>query len=549
MEIGLNTNNPFEYHLSYLLPRIVSLSNRNPYSKHFGCLDRNFWHFKTIIDFPSATYQQVVLGLSHLITTKNHPYSANPQLIDLVKSGILYWCKIQNSDGSQNEYFENDRSFCPTAFTTGAIAESFYLCQTHFTEKEQKLIKACILKGSKWLAKHEFYIVHNQMIASLLSLYWGAKVTGSSEIQSAFQRRREKILSSQSEEGWFPEYSGFDTGYSFKALDLFSYYLKHEDDIGIFDACEKLSNHLVKFLHPNGTCGGNYCSRQTEHIFPFGVEFFAQKGIQSAQVIKQWFGEHLKQNNVIGPKTVDDKYIAYFYFNSYVMAFLNFNEQSSKLPERNEGVQYFEKSQLFIIDRDDLQCFIGGKRNGVFQFFYQGNLIAANDGLIFSFSDKEIESTQIEQSHPNVNWKETNEMIEITIEGHTGPIDDSFPLEKYIVPFKLFCKTVLRLDFMGYWFSNFIKRSKIAKLRKGKLKCKRTIRISKKENNIEVKDQIKGQNLNEIKVFKPLANFTVVHSPSSRFSQIQHILSDSNLIKTEANQNSNQLNVDHHICF
>ena len=50
--------------IEIFIARVMSLQNSNPFSKHYGCFDRNFWHFKTIIDFPSATYQQVVLGFS-----------------------------------------------------------------------------------------------------------------------------------------------------------------------------------------------------------------------------------------------------------------------------------------------------------------------------------------------------------------------------------------------------------------------------------------------------------------------------------------------------
>ena len=66
MEIKKNNNAKFLIEIELFITRILSLQNQNPLSKHYGCFDRNFWHFKTIIDFPSATYQQVLLGLSHL---------------------------------------------------------------------------------------------------------------------------------------------------------------------------------------------------------------------------------------------------------------------------------------------------------------------------------------------------------------------------------------------------------------------------------------------------------------------------------------------------
>ena len=112
-----------------MIARLLSLQDRNPLSSTYGCLDRNFWHFKTIIDFPSATYQQPILGLAELYhhsINKNH-LQINPLIKESIKSGLLYWCRIQNNDGSFNEYYQNDRSFCPTAFTTYAAAKTFFL--------------------------------------------------------------------------------------------------------------------------------------------------------------------------------------------------------------------------------------------------------------------------------------------------------------------------------------------------------------------------------------------------------------------------------------
>ena len=134
--------NPYTTVIHSLVPRILSMQNRNPMSSTHGCFDRNFWHFKTIIDFPSATYQQVVLGLSKLYATESqaNPYFKHPVIKDSIVSGILYWAAIQNHDGSFNEYYENDSSFCPTAFTTYAVANAYYLTSEIFSEDEQSII-------------------------------------------------------------------------------------------------------------------------------------------------------------------------------------------------------------------------------------------------------------------------------------------------------------------------------------------------------------------------------------------------------------------------
>ena len=134
--------NPYLTTVEHLVPRVLSMQNRNPMSSTYGCFDRNYWHFKTLIDFPCATYQQVVIGLSKLFSIKincNYYYQ-HPTIGESVRSAILFWCKIQNRDGSVNEYYENDHSFCPPAYTTYAIAQAYYLIQDLFSDIEKDLI-------------------------------------------------------------------------------------------------------------------------------------------------------------------------------------------------------------------------------------------------------------------------------------------------------------------------------------------------------------------------------------------------------------------------
>src|SRR4029078_21578 len=42
-----------------LIPKILTLQDRNAHSPTYGCFDRNFWHYK-IIDFPSGILQEAV---------------------------------------------------------------------------------------------------------------------------------------------------------------------------------------------------------------------------------------------------------------------------------------------------------------------------------------------------------------------------------------------------------------------------------------------------------------------------------------------------------
>ena len=524
-----------------LVARVLSMQNRNPLSSSFGCFDRNFWHFKTIIDFPSATYQQVVMGLSKLHSEhhKNNQYYNDPTIKKSIKSGIIYWCKIQNSDGSQNEYYENDRSFCPSAFTTYATAKAFIISKDLFSSDEQDLIINKLKNGASWLATHTFPEVQNQMIASMNALYYVSEITQDIWIKDAFKKRRKDVLSAQDEEGWFPEYDGADIGYCFKALDLLCSYLFNCDDGDVFNAATKLAEFMSAFLHPDGTAGGSYGSRCTEHVFPFGIEFLSRHNVLAAKYILKWFRKHDASGKVINPAFIDDKYALYFYFNSYVQAFLldeKTSDEDAVVDIDWPKVKRFDNAGLLRYQKEDIVSWWSWKRKGVGKIFKDDRLIFSDTGYLFQLSNGDLCASQTTDEHTTIECKEGENHFSIVIKGYAGKFDDSLPLKKWIIPFKLFCKTILRSNKIGYWFNQLLKQSRIKKQHRVPVTMRRELILT--EDKIELIDtlEIESSNL-KFKKIEPLRDVTTVHSPSSRFYQAQYLIPDCKLeIITESHE-------------
>ena len=57
------------------MPRILANLDRNPFSKTYGCFDRDYWH-NTFTDFPCARKQEAVLTLAILykLNSGKNPY-------------------------------------------------------------------------------------------------------------------------------------------------------------------------------------------------------------------------------------------------------------------------------------------------------------------------------------------------------------------------------------------------------------------------------------------------------------------------------------------
>ena len=53
------------------IPRLLHLVDQNPYSQTYGCMDRAFWHYRTM-DFPCGMSQEMVLPLA-LVYANEYP--------------------------------------------------------------------------------------------------------------------------------------------------------------------------------------------------------------------------------------------------------------------------------------------------------------------------------------------------------------------------------------------------------------------------------------------------------------------------------------------
>ncbi|MCD4664828.1 MAG: hypothetical protein K8R68_06110, partial [Bacteroidales bacterium] len=145
-------------------------------------------------------------------------------------------------------------------------------------------------------------------------------------------------------------------------------------------------------------------------------------------------------------------------------------------------------------------------------------------------------ATQNMDENATIEFKQETNKFNILIKGYAGKLDDSLPMKKWIIPFKLFCKTILRFNNFSYWFNASLKRNKIAKQNKIPVLMNRKIALA--TDKIELTDTLEviSSSLKFNKV-KHVRDVTTIHSPSSRFYQIQYLIPDC---KTEIVGQSHQ---------
>ena len=304
--------------------RLLSLIDRNPYSKTYGSFSRNYWHYKTLTDFPSATDQQGVLAMSclYLNNLSANKYYLNEIILNLIEAGINYWCDIQSNDGSFSEWYPNEHSHVATAFTSYAISESLLLMRDKVTRNTFEKAINSLKKSGNWLKNNTDTVVLNHTAGATAALYNIFLLTGEDIFRKSCNENLNTLVSLQDKEGWFPEYGNADPGYLGVSIDyLAKYWHKSKDPIAE-QSIQKALDFLIWFYQENSkTTGGEFGWRNIKYMLPHGLILLSEK-FESANYLESNLRASLKHNHSINPASVDDRYFLFFHSPNYAQASL-----------------------------------------------------------------------------------------------------------------------------------------------------------------------------------------------------------------------------------
>lgn len=354
------------------ISRVLTQVDRDYDSKTYGCCDRNYWHLK-IRDFPSAILQQTCLtmALIYKIDFEGNCYYKNNNIKEWAIAAVRYMGKIQLRDGSFNEYYPNEHGFPPTAFSL------FAACKTYIElELDDNSILDILKPTAIWLTKHQEERAYNQEIAAISGLYLYYKITKDKNFLDVVDNKVERILRVQSKDGWFPEQGGADIGYSSVAFDMLMEYYAESKDERVLQPLRKLLSFLSYFVHPDGTIGGEYGSRNTIYFMPNGLETYIALGLDSEAVAQNMvqmlynfnpareFGDFMQ--------AVDERYLTHYVLHSYLRALQKFNEREIKkisLPFNIPHTKIFEDAGLVTTFNENYYAIISMKKGGIVKIY------------------------------------------------------------------------------------------------------------------------------------------------------------------------------------
>lgn len=410
-------------YINKIVPKVLTQVDRDKHSKTYGSCDRNFWHLK-VRDFSSAILQQTGLALLLLyeLDFEGNVCFGKEDVREWAKSTLYFWKKIQLKDGSFNEYWPNEHGFPPTAFSLYTACELYKRLELY----DDNMVRA-LEKTGKYLVNHIEPKAYNQELASITALYSLYTVTEKSWVLEGVDKKLNRILELQSREGWFSEYGGADIGYLSVSLDMLAEYYWMSKDKRVIEPLNSLINFIECFVHPDGTIGGEYGSRNTIYFCPNGLEVMAQQGNQGAIAIKEKL-LNASERNYFFMDSVDDRYCSHYLLHSFLRALQKemvggVKKTSYLLPCERSFEKYFEEAGIYVRNFEKTYVVIGLQKGGVTKLFINGKEQFIDCGYRVNYGAGKVAA---------MNWQDPS--YQIKFEGNEMLINGKFNMVTLKVP-------------------------------------------------------------------------------------------------------------------
>ncbi|QIZ72640.1 hypothetical protein [Oxynema aestuarii] len=443
------------------IPKILTLCDRNPHSPTYGCFDRTFWHYK-VVDFPSGMSQEFVwpLALAYHSAIADNPFYHQENLRAWVEAGIIYAARSAHANGSCDDYFPYERAAGAAAFSLLACVESYQL----FDLDNYEVLKF-FERRANWLADHhESGQLTNHQALIVLCLERVGALLQTDRWDRAKAKRLERVFSWQNEEGWFQEYEGCDPGYHTLTISCLAQVYQSRPDDRLKQVLEKAIELAAQFVHPDGSYGGEYTSRNTYNFFPHGFEVMGRE-IPVALQINDRFLQGLDRG--LGPCYADDRILGHHTWN-YLLAWRDFVPERPESLRGRAGRVWLKQAKLLIdrrMTRDegvqdatlagdrptpDVELYLALNKGGVFKLFKNGKLLLSDT----QFSVKVLKGKKFKNAvgHLVDDYEVEVREDEILIQGKLG-----WAKQQQMTPFKAIVLRSVMLSF-GRFFPNLIRR-------------------------------------------------------------------------------------------
>jgi hypothetical protein len=508
----------FETGIESQLVRVIGMLDRERFSPTSGCFDRTFWCWK-FVDFPGARFQEGLCVLSYVWAT-DYPgssYYRNPRLLEWIAQGFDFWSRIQRSDGDFDEAYPLERSLAATAFTTFYISEAYGFLDGALPPETATRFVASVERAGDWLTRNDetHGFLSNHLAAAAGALLHAHRITGEARFHDRAWYFLERILDHQSPEGWYDEYGGADVGYQTHG----SFYLARCLDLSPNDRLQAslscATEYLAHFVHPDGSIGSEYSSRNTQTYYPAGFEMMADR-CGAARWIADTMRPSVLSLEAAGLGSVDP-YNLFPLLNNSVFAHRAVVSRSEHGPapaapfEAGEVRAHFPGAGLLIENRANYRAIVGLAKGGVVKVFDKksGRLVGSDCGYIGRLKSGGVISSQIDDRQRTIEFGEDSVRIEGSFSKIARPVMN--PLT--FLGFRIFSLTLGRMPAIAKWLKALLVKVLIYRKRELDLGIERRVRFL--EHGVEIEDRIQGDA--PVDELDQAEFFTTIHMGSSRY--------------------------------
>lgn len=469
----------------HCIPRILSLLDKNPYSKTHGSFDRKYWHYK-IIDFPCGMQQELILPLAYVWKTdfpRNQYYNL-PRIKDYLTGIFLYHGKCMHPDGSLDDYFPYERAYGATAYALAALTESALFTGI----RPPEAVKSFERSGNFLAGYRETGELSNHLAIAALALMNLSLLTGRNEWELASDKLVKELQAKQHPEGWFYEYEGCDLGYQTVTIEFLVRRYQKSPDPYILMMLSKSIDFLINFMHPDGSLGGEYGSRNTYNFYPGGFAVLSSQTPRAAEIL----GYFLKGVENGSCNYLEDDGVFGHLLSSYVTVLRcpKLIISAPKIVYAPSLMRYFSGAGLFVGTAGFLKIFGAATKGGVYKVFKNDRLLNSDTGFIGKLNNGKI----FYQNKPRSCVCETKDKG-IVVKGNFYKYQSKRLSRLQMIALRIFSLLFGRLKI----YSNIIRfiMQRLLILNRGKLDIVFVRNIELKDNEILVSDEIfPGERIN-----------------------------------------------------
>jgi hypothetical protein len=379
---------------------ILSSLDRDPFSKTSGCFDRLFWAWK-LKDFPDATLQRMVYPLVAYYYRVDNSFCEKEIFLSWIMRSFEYLTKIQHKDGSFDQAFPNEHSHGATAFLLYDLARAYQMMNADLNTSEKASIVNILEAMGHFLIRNDekHGIISNHLLGAAAALEALYSLTENVEYRKRASYYLERVFSNQSPEGWFLEYGGADPGYQTLAIYYLAQYYLETGEKNALLSLEKAIDFISFFIHPDGSFGGEYGSRNTEILYPGGLAIVADQ-IPLAKSILRFMIDKIETGKTVALESVDVGNISPLignYLEVILREAIEKGKTGHEIPfKRDPFTKEFKDAGLVIYNGESNYAVIGISKGGVIKEFdkLQGARLRDDCGYIGKLRIGELVSTQ-----------------------------------------------------------------------------------------------------------------------------------------------------------